>query len=43
MGTSIPIRIGILLAFPAVLLALRFFPREDLAAIRARVRRLARR
>jgi hypothetical protein len=38
MAPSIPIRLGILLAFPAVLLALRFFPREDLAAIRARVR-----
>jgi O-antigen/teichoic acid export membrane protein len=43
MAVSIPIRIGILLAFPGVLLALRFFPRRDLDAIRARLRVPARR
>lgn len=40
IAASIPVRLAIVLAFPAILLALRFFPREDLAAIRARVRRL---
>lgn len=40
MAASIPARLAVVLAFPAILLALRFFPREDLAAIRARVRRL---
>jgi O-antigen/teichoic acid export membrane protein len=43
MAASIPIRFCILAAFPAVLLALRFFPRRDLDAIRARLRLPARR
>jgi O-antigen/teichoic acid export membrane protein len=39
LAASIPIRVAITLAYPLVLYALRFFPPEDLAAVRARLRR----
>jgi O-antigen/teichoic acid export membrane protein len=38
MALSIPIRAGITLAYPIVLYAFRFFPPDDLAAVRARLR-----
>ncbi len=39
MAPSIAVRVGMVLAYPAVLLAFRFFTRSDLAAIRTRLRR----
>ena len=39
LAVSLPIRLGLTLAYPFGLLALGFFPRSDLAALRARLRR----
>jgi O-antigen/teichoic acid export membrane protein len=43
IAPSLPVRLGIVLAFPALLVALRFFPKQDLAAMRSRFRSLLRR
>ena len=39
LGISIPVRLGITAAFPVALLACGFFPKNDRAAIRARLTR----
>jgi hypothetical protein len=36
---SLPLRLAIVAVYPLALLALGFFPRADLAALRARLRR----
>jgi hypothetical protein len=41
LGPSIPLRILVSLLFPALLVGLRFFSPEDLAAARSRLRRFA--
>ncbi len=43
LAVSIPVRLAITLAYPAALFALGFFPREDLASARGRLRALLRR
>jgi O-antigen/teichoic acid export membrane protein len=40
VAVSIPVRLGLTLAYPAVLVAFRFFPPGDLAALRSRVRKV---
>lgn len=43
IGVSIPVRFAIVFAYPAILVALGFFPRKDFAAARLRLAKLARR